>query len=81
MKELPELYVYYPSINIKAYDSRGFGYLKYIGVCIIPNVYVFLKHLIIEEDYYARIYKLSKLDKSQQAKQQATIVCKHRVFV
>ncbi|KAG7207640.1 hypothetical protein KM043_009260 [Ampulex compressa] len=53
--DMPELDIYYPSVTIKAYDSRGFGCFKYAGICIIPSVYVFLERLITEEEYEARV--------------------------
>jgi hypothetical protein len=81
MKELPELYVYYPSLNIKAYDSRTFGYFKYVGICVIPNIYVLLDQLITEEDYHAQIHSLKFMERFQEAKRQTTVVCKHHVIV
>lgn len=75
MKELPELDVYYPSINIKAYDSRGFGCFKYAGICVIPNIHVFLEQLITEEDYDVQIYESKFMQKVQLAKRQTSVVC------
>ncbi|XP_015435492.1 PREDICTED: otoferlin-like [Dufourea novaeangliae] len=54
--DMPELDVYYPSVTIKAFDSRGFGCFKYAGICIIPSVKIFLEQLITEEDYNAQIH-------------------------
>ncbi|XP_076375559.1 otoferlin [Megalopta genalis] len=70
--EMPELEVYYPSVTIKAYDSRGFGCFKYAGICIVPSVHVFLEQLITEEDYDAQIYQ-TKL-KSLWTKKQSVIL-------
>ncbi|EZA54735.1 Otoferlin [Ooceraea biroi] len=72
--ELPELDIYYPSINIKAYDSRGFGCFKYAGICVIPNIHVFLEQLITEEDYNIQIYESKFMQKFQLAKRQTTVV-------
>ncbi|XP_011064503.1 PREDICTED: otoferlin-like [Acromyrmex echinatior] len=72
--EMPELDIYYPSITIKAYDSRGFGCFKYAGICIIPNIHVFLEQLITEEDYDVQIYESKFMQKFQLAKRQTTIV-------
>ncbi|KAG5335930.1 OTOF protein, partial [Acromyrmex charruanus] len=72
--EMPELDIYYPSITIKAYDSRGFGCFKYAGICIIPNIHVFLEQLITEEDYDVQIYESKFTQKFQLAKRQTAIV-------
>ncbi|XP_071557570.1 otoferlin [Temnothorax nylanderi] len=72
--EMPELDIYYPSITIKAYDSRGFGCFKYAGICIIPNIHVFLEQLITEEDYDAQIYESKFMQKFQLTKRQTAIV-------
>ncbi|XP_011877854.1 PREDICTED: otoferlin-like [Vollenhovia emeryi] len=72
--EMPELDIYYPSITIKAYDSRGFGCFKYAGICIIPNIHVFLEQLITEGDYEAQIYESKFMQKFQLAKRQTAIV-------
>lgn len=69
---MPELDVYYPSITIKAYESRGFGCFKYAGVCTIPSIRVFLEQLITEEEYDGQIYE----SKFQTTKRQPTTVCK-----
>ncbi|KAK2580950.1 hypothetical protein KPH14_006016 [Odynerus spinipes] len=58
--EMPELDMYYPSVTIRAYDSRGFGCFKYAGICIVPTIYVFLEQLITEEDYRAQIYETKR---------------------
>ncbi|XP_078046839.1 otoferlin [Augochlora pura] len=70
--DMPELEVYYPSVTIKAYDSRGFGCFKYAGICIVPSVHVFLEQLITEEDYDAQIHE-TKL-KSLWTKKQSVIL-------
>ncbi|XP_076648742.1 otoferlin [Halictus rubicundus] len=70
--DMPALEIYYPSVTIKAYDSRGFGCFKYAGICIVPSVYVFLEQLITEEDYDAQIYEV-KL-KSTRTKKQSAIL-------
>lgn len=73
---MPELDIYYPSITIKAYDSRGFGCFKYAGICIIPNIHVFLEfQLITAEDYDAQIYQPKFMQKFRLAERQAAIVC------
>ncbi|KAF7395677.1 hypothetical protein HZH68_009727 [Vespula germanica] len=56
--EMPELKEYYPCVTIRAFDSRGFGCFKYVGICNIPTVYVFLEQLITEEEYNAQIYEM-----------------------
>ncbi|XP_070528249.1 otoferlin [Cardiocondyla obscurior] len=73
-EEMPELDVYYPSITIKAYDSRGFGCFKYAGICIIPNIHVFLEQLITVGDYDAQIYESKFIQKFQLAKRQTAVV-------
>lgn len=73
---MPELDIYYPCITIKAYDSRGFGCFKYVGICIIPSVYVFLEQLITEEDYDARIHGTKSILKSPWTKRQSVTICK-----
>ncbi|XP_024943161.1 otoferlin [Cephus cinctus] len=55
--DLPELEIYYPSVIIKVYDSRGFGCFKYVGVCIIPTIYNFIEKLITDEEYESQIYE------------------------
>lgn len=72
---MSELEIYYPSITIKAYDSRGFGCFKYAGICIIPSIRVFLEQLITEGKYNAQIYESKFTEKFQLAKQQKTVVC------
>lgn len=72
---MPELDIYYPSITIKAYDSRGFGCFKYAGICIMPNIHVFLEQLITAEDYDAQIYEPKFMQKFRLAERQAAIVC------
>ncbi|XP_071649969.1 otoferlin [Temnothorax longispinosus] len=72
--EMPELDIYYPSITIKAYDSRGFGCFKYAGICIIPNIHVFLEQLITEEDYDVQIYESKFMQKFRLTKRQTAIV-------
>ncbi|EFN60493.1 Fer-1-like protein 4 [Camponotus floridanus] len=72
--EMPELDIYYPSITIKAYDSRGFGCFKYAGICIIPNIHVFLEQLITAEDYDAQIYEPKFMQKFRLAERQAAVV-------
>lgn len=52
--------IYYPPITIKAYDSRGFGCFKYVGVCNIPTIYVFMQRLITKTEYENAIYHSSK---------------------
>ncbi|XP_053997924.1 otoferlin-like [Hylaeus anthracinus] len=73
-KDMPELSIYYPSVTIKAYDSRGFGCFKYAGICIIPSVYVFLEQLITEEDYDARIHETKSILKPSWTKKQSTTI-------
>ncbi|XP_076223010.1 otoferlin [Nomia melanderi] len=70
--DMAELDIYYPSVTIKAYDSRGFGCFKYIGVCIVPTVHIFIEQLITEEDYDAQIY--GTRFKSLWTKKQSTIL-------
>ncbi|XP_048510270.1 otoferlin-like [Athalia rosae] len=53
--DLPDLDVYYPSLTIKAYDSRGFGCLTYLGVAIVPTIYGFVRQLLPEDDYFDQI--------------------------
>lgn len=53
---MPELDIYFPSVIIKVYDSRGFGCFKYAGVSIVPTAYMFLKKLITDEEYESQIY-------------------------
>ncbi|XP_025075892.1 otoferlin-like [Pogonomyrmex barbatus] len=77
--EMPELDIYYPSITIKAYDSRGFGCFKYAGICIIPNIHVFLEQLITEEDYDAQIYESKFIHKFQLAKRQTSIIIRQSI--
>lgn len=72
---MPELEIYYPSITIKAYDSRGFGCFKYAGICVIPSIRVFLEQLITEDDYNAQIYESTFMEKLQLARQPKTVVC------
>ncbi|XP_067216226.1 otoferlin-like isoform X2 [Linepithema humile] len=72
--EMPELDIYYPSITIKAYDSRGFGCFKYAGICIIPSIHVFLQQLITEKDYDAQIYGSKFVLKFQLEKWQPATV-------
>ncbi|XP_072763326.1 LOW QUALITY PROTEIN: otoferlin, partial [Anoplolepis gracilipes] len=72
--EMSELDIYYPSITIKAYDSRGFGCFKYAGICIIPNIHVFLEQLITVEDYDAQIYEPKFMQKFRLAERQTAIV-------
>ncbi|XP_023290146.1 LOW QUALITY PROTEIN: otoferlin [Orussus abietinus] len=54
--EMPDNDIYYPPVSIKAYDSRGFGCSKYLGVCFIPTVHVFLHRLITEEEYNSQLF-------------------------
>ncbi|EFN77733.1 Otoferlin [Harpegnathos saltator] len=72
--EMPELDVYYPSVTIKAYESRGFGCFKYAGICTIPSIRMFLEQLITAEDYNKQIYESKFLWKFQPAKPEATIM-------
>lgn len=54
-KDLPELDVYYPSLTIKAYDSRCLGCLTYLGVAIVPTIYGFVEQLVPEDEYFDKI--------------------------
>ncbi|XP_076243958.1 fer-1-like protein 6 [Calliopsis andreniformis] len=76
--EMPELNIYYPSITIKAYDSRGFGCFKYAGICIIPSVYVFLEQLITEEDYDIQIHEAKSILKSPWSRKQPTTIYENK---
>lgn len=58
---MPELEIYYPSVVIKAFDSRGLGCFKYVGICIIPSINIFLEQLITEDDYEEQIYGTRKI--------------------
>lgn len=60
---MPELEIYYPSVVIKAFDSRGLGCFKYVGICIIPSVNIFLEQLITEDDYEEQIYGKKRIFK------------------
>ena len=60
---MPELEIYYPSVVIKAFDSRGLGCFKYVGICIIPSINIFLEQLITEDDYEEQIYGTRKIFK------------------
>lgn len=60
---MPELEIYYPSVVIKAFDSRGLGCFKYVGICIIPSINIFLEQLITEDDYEEQIYGTKKIFK------------------
>lgn len=71
LQDMAELNIYYPSVTIKAYDSRGFGCFKYVGVCIVPTVHMFIEQLITEEDYDAQIY--GTRFKSPWTRKQSTI--------
>ncbi|XP_043285592.1 otoferlin-like [Venturia canescens] len=55
--DMPELDVYFPSVVIKVYDSRGFGCFKYVGVCVVPTAHAFLQKLITDEEYESTIYE------------------------
>ncbi|XP_046143744.1 otoferlin-like [Osmia bicornis bicornis] len=79
IKDMPELDIYYPSITIKAYDSRGFGCFKYAGICIVPSIHVFLEQLITEEHYDEQIYESKSIIKSQRSKKQSAAI--HSVFL
>ncbi|CAK9828332.1 Fer-1-like protein 6 [Anthophora retusa] len=72
--EMPELDIYYPSITIKAYDSRGFGCFKYIGIAIIPSVHVFMEQLITEEDYDKRVYGIEPFLKAPWTKKPSVTI-------
>ncbi|KAL6424890.1 hypothetical protein ACFW04_010045 [Cataglyphis niger] len=72
--EMAELDIYYPSITIKAYDSRGFGCFKYVGICIIPNIRMFLEQLITVEDYDAQIYESTFMQKYRLVERQTAII-------
>ncbi|XP_043799116.1 otoferlin-like [Apis laboriosa] len=61
--DMPELEIYYPSVVIKAFDSRGLGCFKYVGICIIPSINIFLEQLITEDDYEEQIYGTKKIFK------------------
>lgn len=75
-KDMPEIVIYYPCITIKAYDSRGFGCFKYIGICIIPSVYIFLEQLITEEDYDAQIHEIKSILRPPWTRRQPVAICK-----
>nr|XP_012151304.1 PREDICTED: otoferlin-like [Megachile rotundata] len=72
--DMPELDIYYPSIIIKAYDSRGFGCFKYAGICIVPSLNVFLEQLITEEEYDEQIHESGFIAKLRWKKQSTTIL-------
>ncbi|XP_076634575.1 otoferlin [Colletes latitarsis] len=72
--DMPVLSIYYPSVTIKAYDSRGFGCFKYVGICIVPSVYVFLEQLITEEDYDAQIHETKSILKSPWTKKRSATI-------
>ncbi|XP_043264956.1 otoferlin-like [Colletes gigas] len=72
--DMPELSIYYPSVTIKTYDSRGFGCFKYVGICIIPSVYVFLEQLITEEDYDTQIHETKSILKSPWTKKRSATI-------
>ena len=58
---MPEEQIYYPSITIKAYDSRlGFGRFTYVGVCKIPTIYAFMQRLVTKNEYENAIYHSTK---------------------
>lgn len=73
---MPELSIYYPAVTIKAYDSRGFGCFKYVGVCIVPSINIFLEQLITEEDYDAQIYETKLISKFPWTKKRASTIRK-----
>ncbi|KAK1117439.1 hypothetical protein K0M31_016643 [Melipona bicolor] len=73
--DMPEIVIYYPCITIKAYDSRGFGCFKYVGICIIPSVYIFLEQLITEEDYDAQIREPKSILKPPWTRRQPATIC------
>ncbi|XP_076302777.1 otoferlin-like, partial [Lasioglossum baleicum] len=68
--DMPELDIYYPCVTIKAFDSRGFGCFKYVGICIIPSIYVFMEQLITEVDYDAQVHGSRSIIRSPWAKKQ-----------
>nr|XP_034175477.1 otoferlin-like [Osmia lignaria] len=72
--DMPELDIYYPSITIKAYDSRGFGCFKYAGICIVPSIHVFLEQLITEEHYDEQIYESKSIMKCRRSKKQSAAI-------
>ncbi|KAK9306192.1 hypothetical protein QLX08_003081 [Tetragonisca angustula] len=72
--DMPEIVIYYPCITIKAYDSRGFGCFKYVGICIIPSVYIFLEQLITEEDYDAQIHETKSILKPLWTRRQPVAI-------
>ncbi|XP_014219659.1 otoferlin [Copidosoma floridanum] len=57
--EMPEEETYYPPLTIKAYDSRGFGYFKYAGVCSLATIYALMQPLVTRSEYEAAIYHSS----------------------
>ncbi|KAJ8683958.1 hypothetical protein QAD02_019750 [Eretmocerus hayati] len=54
--EIAEEEIYHPPITIKAYDARGFGYFKYVGVYNSPSIHIFLAPLITKTEYDKAIY-------------------------
>lgn len=77
-QDMPVLDIYFPSVIIKVYDSRGFGCFKYAGVCIVPTAYVFLEQLITEEEYERKIYGENCSSKFLCEKQNSAAVCKRK---
>lgn len=73
---MPELDIYYPCVTVEAYDSRGFGCFKYVGICMIPSVYVFMEQLMTEEDYEECMYGTRAATKSPWTKRQSITVRK-----